>query len=162
MIEENKYDNIIVEKKWEVPYRISVGDTYGRFFTELRDNAKLLGTRCDEHNKVYFPLRTMCEKNLNSIKDNWVEIEPEGTLEAFTIVTENYVFQNMPKPPFVICLVRLGKADTSVPLILKGIDLSDPREAAKRLKVGDRVKVVFKEKRTGCIEDIHVELKAES
>lgn len=150
-------DTIEVPAKWEVPYNYDIGETASRFFVELRDNARLLATQCPECGRVLFPPRSFCERCFVSLKENWIELKPEGTLEAFTLVTEDYYFPGMPETPYVICLVKFGEASTSIPQILTGVDLSDPKKAVQMLAVGMQVRAVFKDKREGRIEDFHVE-----
>lgn len=150
-------DTIEVHAKWEVLYNYDIGETASRFFVELRDNARLLATRCPDCGRVLFPPRSFCEQCFVSLKDNWIELKPEGTLEAFTVVTEDYHFPGMPETPYVICLVRFGEASTSIPQILKGIDISDIRKTTQDLTVGMPVRAIFKDKREGRIEDFHVE-----
>jgi uncharacterized OB-fold protein len=151
-------DNTIeLPAKWEVPYNYDIGETASRFFVELRDKARLLATQCPECGRVLFPPRSFCERCFVYLKEHWLELKPEGTLEAFTLVTEDYYFPGMPEAPYVICLVKFGEASTSIPQILKGVDVSDPQKTLQALAVGMHVKAVFKDKREGRIEDFHVE-----
>ncbi len=150
-------DTIEVPARWEVAYNHDIGETASRFFVELRDNARLMATRCPECGRVFFPPRSYCEQCFVSLKGNWIELKPEGTLEAFTFVTEDYYFPDMPETPYVICLVKFGEASTSIPQILKGVDVSDPQKTIKKLTVGMQVRAVFKDKREGRIDDFHVE-----
>jgi uncharacterized OB-fold protein len=150
-------DTIEVPAKWQVQYNHDIGETASRFFVELRDNARLLATQCPECGRVLFPPRSFCERCFVSLKENWIELKPEGTLEAFTLVTEDYYFPDMPESPYVICLVKFGEASTSIPQILRGVDLSDPKKAVQKLAVGMRVRAVFRDRREGRIEDFHVE-----
>lgn len=143
---------------WDLPWLYAAGEVGGRYITELRDNARLMATKCPECGRVLLPPRSFCERCFVSLKDHWVELKPEGTLEAFTVITGEYSFSGMPKPPYVMCLVRLGGASTSIPQMLLGLDLSDPGRAAKELKVGMPVKAVFMEQREGRIDDFHIEL----
>jgi uncharacterized OB-fold protein len=155
---EREIESIEVPARWEVPFLHDIGETASKFFIELRDNARIMATKCPECGRVLLPPRSFCERCFVSLKDHWVELKPEGTLEAFTVITGEYSFSGMPKPPYVMCLVRLGGASTSIPQMLLGLDLSDPGRAAKELKVGMPVKAVFMEQREGRIDDFHVEL----
>lgn len=151
-------ESIEIPAKWEVPYAHDIGRTASRFFVELRDNSRIMATRCPECGRVLLPPRSFCERCFVSLEEHWVELKPEGTLEAFTVVTDNYSFAGMPEPPYVVCLVKLGEASTCLPQMLLGVGLSDPRKAAQQLKVGMPVKAVFHEERKGRIDDFHVEL----
>jgi len=151
-------ERIQVPGHWEVPYHYDIGETSSRFFVELRDNARLMGTKCPECGRILLPPQSFCGHCYVPLKDQWVEVKPEGTLEAFTIVTKDYSFTGMPDPPFVMCLVKMGKASTSIPQRLEGVDTSDPRKLARQLRPGMRVRAVFHKERRGRIDDFHVEL----
>jgi uncharacterized OB-fold protein len=103
------------------------------------------------------PPRSYCERCFISIKDNWVELPPRGTLEAFTVVTSR--FEGLPDPPYVICYIKLEGADTTFPHFLKGVDLSNIKKARQTIKVGMPVRLIFKDraKREGRMTDFHVE-----
>ncbi|MBM3131951.1 MAG: Zn-ribbon domain-containing OB-fold protein [Chloroflexi bacterium] len=150
--------SIEVSARWEVPFSHDIGETSSKFLIELRDHARIMGTKCPECGRVFLPPRAFCERCFIPLKDHWVELEPRGTLEAFTIVTDAYAPAGLPRPPYVICLVKLGGSDTAIPQTLQGLDLSDPRRVARELKVGAPVKAVFKENREGRITDFHIEL----
>ena len=150
--------SIEVSAKWEVPFLHDIGETSSRFLIELRDNARIMATKCPECGRVLLPPRSFCEQCFISLKDHWVALEAKGTLEAFTIATDQYSFTGMPKPPYVICLVKLGVSSTAIPSVLRGLDLSDIQKAASELKVGMPVKVVFEDEREGRIGDFHIEL----
>lgn len=146
-----------VPGKWDIPYRYTAGETASRFFKELKENARIMGTKCPSCERVLLPPRAFCEWCFISIKDNWVEVKPEGTLETFTIVTER--FDYAPEPPYVICYVRLGEAYSTIPHFLTGIKLDDLEEAKQHISIGMRVKAMFKEKdqREGRIQDFRIE-----
>lgn len=150
--------SIEVPARWEVPFLHDIGETSSKFLIELRDNARIMATKCPECGRVLLPPRSFCEQCFVSLKNHWIELETTGTIEAFTIVTDQYSFAGMPEPPYVICLVKLGESSTAIPQVLRGLDLSNPERAASELKVGMPVRVVFEDKREGKIEDIHVEL----
>ncbi len=150
--------NIEVAAKWEVPFLHDIGETSSKFLIELRDNARIMATKCPECGRVLLPPKSFCEQCFVSLKDQWIVLETTGTLEAFTIVTDQYSFTGMPKPPYVICLVKLGESSTAIPQVLRGLDLSDPEQAASELKVGMPVRVIFEYNREGRIEDFHIEL----
>ena len=154
---EREIESIEVSARWEVPFLHDIGETASKFFIELRDNARIMATKCPECGRVLLPPRSFCERCFVSLKECWVELKPEGTLEAFTIVTDEYSFKGMPRPPYIMCLVKLGDASTCIPQILMGVDLSDPRKAVQELRVGMPVRAVFKEQREGRIDDFHVE-----
>jgi hypothetical protein len=86
----------------------------------------------------------------------WVKVKNAGTIEAFTIVCEK--FEGLPDPPYAIAYVLLEGASTAMANFVKGIDLNNIEEALKHIKIGVRVRVVFKRKRRGRITDFWYEL----
>jgi hypothetical protein len=152
-----KVELLSVPGEWNLPYNYSAGETVSKFLIEIRDNARITATKCKQCNRVLMPPRSYCERCFISIKDNWVELPPKGTLEAFTIVTNR--FEGLPDPPYVICYVKLEGADTTIPHFLKGVDLSNIKKAQQAIKVGMPVRLIFKDKakREGRMTDFHVE-----
>jgi uncharacterized OB-fold protein len=83
-----------------------------------------------------------CFKPINE----WVEVKPEGTLTAYTMV-----YQSEPpypvKTPFAYGIIKLDGADRGMVHIIGEV-------TPKNLKIGMRVQAVFKDKRVGSILDI--------
>ncbi|MBN2061765.1 MAG: Zn-ribbon domain-containing OB-fold protein [Deltaproteobacteria bacterium] len=150
---------ISVEDKWEIPYSYSAGETVSKFLVELRDNERLMGTKCPKCNQVILPPRSFCATCFISLKDHWVEVEPEGKLVTYSIATEKIT--GAPEPPYVVAFVTLGESKTVMAQFLEGLDLSDLERVKKRLKSGMPVKAVFKDRaeRKAHITDFHIELK---
>jgi uncharacterized protein len=159
MVEEKEIELISVEDKWDIPYSYSAGETVSKFLVELRDNARLLGTKCPKCNQVLLPPRSFCATCFVSLKDHWVEVEPEGELITYSIATEKIT--GAPEPPYVVAFVTLGESKTVMAQFLEGLDLSDLEKVKKELKGGMPVKAVFKDKaeRKAHITDFHIELK---
>ncbi len=153
----NKVELLSVQGEWNLTYNYSAGETVSKFLTEIRDNAKIMATKCKQCNRVLIPPRSYCERCFISIKDNWVELPPKGTLEAFTVV--NSKFEGLPDPPYVICYIKLNGADTTIPHFLTGVDLSDAEKARQKIKVGMPIRLVFKDKgqREARMTDFRVE-----
>jgi uncharacterized protein len=128
----------------KVPYNWSVGEVGSRFLVALRDEQKILGNRCPECRTVFVPPRLNCGKCFKRI-DDWVEVGPEGVVEAYTIIRFAYPLQPV-EPPYAYALIKLDGADVGFMHIIKaGLDL---------LHKGIRVRPRFAEKRTGHIKDI--------
>ena len=97
---------ITIESKWDFEYRYFAGRTASRFFTELRDHARIMGTRCAKSGRVLVPARSFSDAEYLPTTE-WVETGPGGILEIFTIVGTQ--FPGLPAPPFVIGYVTLGR-----------------------------------------------------
>jgi uncharacterized OB-fold protein len=158
MTQEKEVELLTVQDKWEIPYAYSAGETISKFLVELRDNARIMATKCPKCQQVLLPPRSFCATCFVSLKDQWVEIEPVGKLVSYSICTE--AITGAPKPPYVVAFVTLGEANTPMAQFLEGLDLSDIDKVAKELKVGMPIKAVFKDKaeRKASILDFHVEL----
>ena len=158
MAEVNGVELITVPGSWEIPYAYSAGETISKFLVELRDNGRIMATKCPKCQEVLLPPRSFCASCFVSLKNQWVEIEPVGELVTFSICTEKIT--GAPEPPYIVAFVKLGDATVPMAQFLKGIDLSDPAKAGRELKAGMAVKAVFKEKseRKASITDFHMEL----
>jgi len=143
------------QEKWNITYTHALGETASWFFVQVRDQAKLYGRRCASSGRVLIPPRAFSDQTLAPTTE-WVEVGPGGRIEAFTIVYEP--FQNLPEPPYAFGYVKPDGADTAIGGFFRGIDLSDPAEAGRKLKVGTRVITRFAEDRKGDMLDFWFEL----
>ena len=148
---------ITIPGYWNFEYRYFAGRTASRFFTELRDHRRIMGTRSAKDGRVLVPARSFSDADYEATTE-WVETGPGGVLEVFTIVGTK--FPGLPDPPFVVGYVTLDGASTSILNHVAGLELSDLNKAAERLMRRPRVKAVFKEQREGRITDFHFELEA--
>jgi hypothetical protein len=158
MTESGGVELLTVPDKWEIPYEYSAGETTSRFLVELRDNARIMATKCPKCGQVLLPPRSFCATCFISLKDQWVEVEPVGKLLTYSLCTE--VITGAPPPPYVIAFVTLGESTVPMAQFLKGVDLSDPEKLTKELKPGMPVKAVFKDRadRKASVLDFHIEL----
>jgi len=129
-----------------VPYTWWVGETGSRFLIALRDEGKILGNRCDSCGTVYVPPRKSCGRCFVKTGE-WVELDTQGVVEAFTIVRFSYALQPA-GAPFAYALIKLDGASVSLLHLIK--------KDLERLKNGVRVQAIFKIKkeRQGDILDI--------
>lgn len=136
--------------RWDISYSYSAGLTASRFFSELKSGGRFLSTKCSKCGRVYLPPRSFCERCFVKI-DQWVPLGLEGRVETFTLVYER--FEGFPDPPYVVAYVKIDGADTAMANYIEGVDLSDKEAALKRLKIGMKVKAVFKDMREGRMTD---------
>lgn len=138
-------------RTWHGSMPVTSRYTYGpageRFFRAIKDEARILGTRCGRCNLTYVPGRLFCERCFDELTD-WIEVGPSGTIEAVTVVHLD-LDGALLEPPVWMALVRLDGADTVMYHRLSGV-------AAADAKIGLRVEAAFKpaEDRTGSILDI--------
>ncbi|MBM3471151.1 MAG: Zn-ribbon domain-containing OB-fold protein [Armatimonadetes bacterium] len=130
-----------------VTSRYTYGPAGERFFRAMKDEARILGTRCGRCSLTYVPGRLFCERCFDELTD-WIEVGPSGTIEAVTVA---YLALDgtLLDPPVLMALVRLDGADTVMYHRLGGVAASDA-------KIGLRVEAAFRpsEDRTGSILDI--------
>ena len=138
-------EKMVFDEPYVAHYQYSVGAVGTRFFTELRDNKKILGMRCPACHLVYFPPRATCHRCLAKL-DEWVELSDQGTLITYTVVHYSEPVQPQ-EPPFAYGLIRLDGADTCICHFLGEVD-------PESINIGMRVKAVFREKGEGNMLDI--------
>src|ERR1700687_2613393 len=146
---------ISIPGHWSFDYTYFAGEAATRFFRELAENRRIMGTKCAACKRVLVPARAFCDACMERTGE-WLEVGPEGTLETFTIITT--AFPGLPKPPIVIAFLTLDHADTALINLVLGEDLSDIEEAAKRLNSQPRVVVRFIDDPKGRITDFSFEL----
>jgi uncharacterized OB-fold protein len=149
-----KEDMMTLKGGWNVEYNYAVGPT-GRTFFQALKKGKIIAPKCPACGLIMLPPRAFCERCFVPAEE-WVEVGQEGTIQAFTIVPVR--FESLPDPPYAIAYVLLDGADTALVNFIENVDLSDLKKAAKKIAIGKRVKVVFKKRRKGMIDDFHYEL----
>lgn len=145
----------VVEQRWDLTYSHTADAVTAHFLRTLRDQGRLLGIRCPKCERVLAPPRPICDRDFCAT-DGWVELGTTGTLELFTIMY--LAVKGLPEPPYVLCYVRPDGADTALPGVLEGVDLSDVDAALGRLEVGAAVEISTKPERRGRITDISFRL----
>lgn len=150
-------ESIVMPANWKLHWHYAAGEVGTKYLVGLRDRGEIMATKCPQCGLVYLPPRSYCQDCFVSLRNRWVKLPAEGTLRAFTIVTEP--FEGLPTPPYVIGYFKIGHA-TNIPHFLLGVDLSDVERARERLQTGMPVKLVFKPRpeRVGAITDFHIEL----
>ena len=146
---------VFIPGKWELPYHYAAGKVGSRFFTELRDHGRLLGSKCPKCKRIMMPPRGFCEQCFVGTEE-LVGVGMEGTIEAFTITMQKW--PGNPAPPFALAYVKLDGADTAMLNYVTGLDFSDMEATAKKLQIGTRVKVVLRERREGAVTDFSYSL----
>jgi uncharacterized OB-fold protein len=126
-----------------IPLSYAAGAAASRFLVALRDERRLLGTRCPSCNTVLVPARSFCAGCWNDTGD-WIEVGPDGALVTWTTV--HVPLPHLPPPPVTLGLLRLDGADTDLLHLIGG----DPRRLARGL----RLRPVWREGRSGSLLDI--------
>lgn len=133
----------------DITFNYTAGRYFSYFFKQLKDSGRIMGTRCDRCGKVYLPPRAFCgECHLRM--EAWTEVGPEGVLVGYTSIYFSFhdASTGDRRPtPFGAGLIQLDGADTALNHYLSEGD-------SGKLKIGQRVRAVLKEKRQGNIGDI--------
>lgn len=148
--QEELSGNVPMEYPLEIPDKMEViyKYTYGqqsRFFRELRENKKIYGTKCPQCGRVFCPPRAHC--HLCYQPTEWVPLEGTGVIKACTVqyyTTSTFI----KKLPFICAYVQLDGTDS---LLMTNMEVED----VSQIKVGTRVKAVFREERNGTITDFY-------
>jgi uncharacterized OB-fold protein len=98
---------------------------------------------------VFIPPRQVCGKCFAEMNE-WVEVGPEGELMGFTVVRFPYIDPNngqMKQVPYTAIWITLDGCDSRYLHFC-----NEPDEG--NLEVGQRMRPVWAEKRTGTIHDV--------
>lgn len=130
-----------------IPNTYSAGATGSRFLTNIRDKAKIMGTRCPGCNRVYVPARSVCKDCFSQLAE-WVEVSDKGTVLTYTIDSESKPIHPT-DAPVIYGIIQLDGADTGFVHMIGGVD-------PEQLRIGMRVQAVFKpkEERIASVLDI--------
>lgn len=138
-------------KSWEdglgITNRYTAGVAGERFLREIKDNGKIMGTKCAKCGSVYLPARMFCEKCFVEL-DEWVDLGTKGTLFSYSVVTigpdEKPLVQ-----PVIVGIVEFGSPTAK---LIHKIGEAKPEE----LSVGQDMEVVLlpEGERKGSILDI--------
>ncbi|MFQ5875637.1 MAG: Zn-ribbon domain-containing OB-fold protein [Dehalococcoidia bacterium] len=127
--------------------RYTVGIAGERFFREIKDNARFVGTHCPNCDITYVPPRLYCERCFAKL-DDWVEVESTGTVHTYTIL--HLALDGSPlEEPEILAFVELDGSDGG---LVHRLGEVDPDE----VEIGMRVEAIFKPEaeRKGSILDI--------
>ena len=128
-----------------VTNRYTFGLAGERFFRTLKDESRILGTRCPRCERVYVPAAIFCERCLGEL-DEWVDVGTVGEVHTYTLLYRNY--DGSPRQtPQIVAFIQLG--DGGLVHILDDIE-------SEEVSIGLQVQAVFKpeEERIGSILDI--------
>ena len=134
-----------------LPYNWALGPAWIRFFDGLKEG-KILGTKCKKCGKVLVPARTFCPTCYEDMEE-WVEVGQEGSVETWCLVNYKHYGQ-IKEPPYVIAQIHLDGADCGFNHFIRGFDLSDVDKVSDKVKLGMKVKAVWRKERHSDIYDI--------
>ena len=136
---------LVAERDFDSIFSYTAGTIRSRFLTGIRDNKKIVGTRCTECNKVWVPARSTCVRCFASLSD-FEEVSDIGEVVSFSVIYRSQPFYPA-RPPFAYGVIKLEGADSSLVHLIGGVEPAN-------IETGMKVKAVFKEDRIGSILDI--------
>ena len=142
---QSEEEILIAERNFDSIFSYTAGVTRSKFLTELRDNKKIVGTKCPNCGMVWVPARSTCVKCFASMKE-FVEVGNTGIVTTYSVVNIFREFYPL-KPPFIFGIIHLDGADTGLVHFIGDVNPKD-------MKIGMKVQAVFKEERIGSILDI--------
>lgn len=141
-------ERILVSHEMDVAWRYASGSAMERFCASLREH-RIEALRCDGCGRRYLPPRPFCGR-CHLHMSQWSPVLDEGTLEAFTVVhipiLDGATGKRRPSP-YGMGLIRLDGADTTLNHFLREND-------HRRLRLGLRVRAVWRNALRGAIDDI--------
>lgn len=139
-------DFITIKGKIEQGYEWSAGIAGSHFLAELRDNGRIVGTRCPKCSQLMVPPRVFCEKCFVEAKE-WEVAGNTGTIHSFTV---SHIAVNAARLEKPVCLGLVDLDGGGG--IFHFLDEVEPDQ----IKIGMKVEAVFKDKkeRVGSITDI--------
>lgn len=141
-------------KAWQDEMQVTNRYTYGvageRFFRAIKDESKILGTRCNNCEHTYVPASLFCERCLDHL-DEWIDVGTTGEIVTFTHLYVDYDGSPLIEPE-TIAFIKFGDGG-----IIHRIETNE----SQQIEIGMSARAVFKSKteRAGSILDIlHFEL----
>ncbi len=128
-----------------VTSRYTFGLAGERFFRAIKDEGKILGSRCEACGRTYVPAAAFCERCLAEL-DDWVDAGTRGVVQTYTLLYANA--DGSPREsPEVVAFIRLGDG---------GLIHRLGEVPAAEVTIGMPVEAVFKPpaERKGSILDI--------
>ena len=127
--------------------RYTAGIAGERFLREIKENGRIMGTRCGRCDLTYVPATMFCERCFAEL-DEWIEVPSQGEVFTYTILHRDLDDRPLDTPA-ILAYVKLAGTDGGLVHYIG--------ETEKNLvHIGMEVEAVFKEadQRQGSILDI--------
>jgi len=146
-----KVDKLRQATAWEgeipITSRYTAGIAGERFFREIKDNARIMGTRCQACELTYVPATMFCERCFAEL-DEWVEVPGRGEVFTYTVLHRDLDEKPL-DPPALLAYVKLEGANGGLVHFLGEIE-------PEQVHIGLEVEAAFKDitQREGSILDV--------
>jgi uncharacterized OB-fold protein len=135
---------------WDIDFSLNIGEDNRRFFEEL-ENKRIMGNTCPECGDIFVPPQSVCVDCFVET-DEWVEVDQTAVVESFTACF--FEFENMPEPPYITGVLRVGDSAIQMMHFIEGIEYEDHYDLVDQLSKGDKVEPVWRDEPEGDIFDI--------
>jgi len=145
LLERDPNAPLVWRDEMPVTNRYTTGLAGERFFRALKDEGRILGTRCTRCDRTYVPAVQFCERCMGELEE-WVDVGTVGEVHTYTLLYENLDGSRRDEPELV-AFVRLGDG---------GLVHRLGEVAPDEVYIGMQVEAVFKPQaeREGSILDI--------
>jgi uncharacterized protein len=117
------------------------------FLRELKDNGRLMASKCPKCKNSYVPARMYCASCFVETRDRH-NITSQGSVYSFAVVDRDRSGNKLPRPA-VVALVKFEGAKGGIVHLL---DVENPKQASIGMKVAPVLK--DQNERTGSLSDI--------
>jgi uncharacterized OB-fold protein len=135
--------------KGDIPItsRYTAGIAGEKFFREIKDHGRFLGTHCPTCDLIYVPAAMFCERCFTEL-DEWVPVPNRGTVFTYTLLNWDLDEQPLDRPA-LMAYVKLEGTDGGLVHFLGEVE-------PECVCIGLEVEAVFKDtaEREGSILDI--------
>ena len=131
----------------ETDYIYTLGVAGERFFTEIKENGRILGAKCKRCGNTFLPPRLYCQRCFEKVIE-WINIGTKGIVHTFSVAHVDIKGATL-KEPIIYALIAFKGAEGG---IVHKLGEMKPHEA----RIGMPVEAVFKPQteRSGSINDI--------
>ena len=130
-----------------VHHRYTMGVAGERFFKEMRDQRRLLASRCPSCQEAFLPPKMYCERCFEETTD-WMPVIGPGYVKSFTVLHLSLEEEPLDEPILVAIIAWEGKRGGLVHRVA-GI-----KPTAREVRTGMAVEPVWAEVRAGSMSDI--------
>ena len=118
-----------------------------RFFSEIKEKGRFVGSKCNKCNLIYVPARMFCERCFETLEE-YVPVNSTGKVNTFTVCSYD-LDENKLANPEIVAFITFDGFHGGIVHKLANID-------PKEIKIGMEVQAVFEEKkkRKGSILDV--------
>ncbi len=147
--ESNDNDRKEVKGDFPVSFHYTAGIAIEKVWKGFVDK-KLLATKCNDCNYVYFPGKLFCEICFEELsEEDWLNLSNQGILMTYTEVNFDMEGKKL-DTPIVMGLIKVDNADT---YFLHRLIKSENGKN-NNFKIGSIVKLEWNDDRKGSLDDI--------